>query len=177
MSLPAIQRVVTGHDASGNSVVSSCGPLPNVYELSAFPGITFHEIWTTDGSPAKLDNGEDPTLGSVVLTTTKGGTHALFVDFAPEAPDAPAHDINKADSPHPQMHRTETIDYGVVIEGEMTLVLDKAEVPLGPGSVVVQRGTNHAWVNRSGRTCRVFFVLADGAYDPAIAHSLSGRNI
>jgi naringenin degradation protein FdeH len=81
----------------------------------------------------------------------------------------------KADSPHPLMHRTETVDYGIVIEGEITLVLDDSEVLLGPGSVVVQRGTNHAWANRSGQPCRVLFVLVDGTYDPAIAATLAGR--
>jgi uncharacterized cupin superfamily protein len=73
------------------------------------------------------------------------------------------------------MHRTESVDYGVVIEGEMTLVLDDSEVVLRPGSVVVQRGTNHAWANRSGRVCRMLFVLVDGRYDPAIARALSKR--
>jgi uncharacterized cupin superfamily protein len=81
----------------------------------------------------------------------------------------------KADSPHPLMHRTESIDYGVVIEGEMTLVLDDSEVLLKPGSVVVQRGTNHAWANRSGRPCRMLFVLIDGRYEPGIAAALARR--
>jgi len=73
------------------------------------------------------------------------------------------------------MHRTESIDYGVVIDGEMTLVLDDSEVLLKPGSVVIQRGTNHAWANRSGRPCRMLFVLIDGAYDPSIAEALAKR--
>jgi len=64
-------------------------------------------------------------------------------------------------SPHPLMHRTESVDYGVVIEGEMTLVLDDSEVLLKEGSVVVQRGTNHAWANRSGKPCRMLFVLVE----------------
>jgi uncharacterized cupin superfamily protein len=81
----------------------------------------------------------------------------------------------KADSPHPLMHRTETVDYGVVIDGELTLVLDEGEVLLRPGSVVVQRGTNHAWANRSGRPCRMLFVLVAGAYDPVIAATLTGH--
>ena len=63
----------------------------------------------------------------------------------------------KPDSPHPMMHRSEAIDYGIVIEGEMTLVLDDSEVLLTPGSVVVQRGTNHAWANRSGKLCRMLY--------------------
>jgi len=73
------------------------------------------------------------------------------------------------------MHRTESVDYGVVMEGEITLVLDQGEVQLRAGSVVVQRGTNHAWANRSGKPCRMLFVLIDGEYDPAIGHALAGR--
>lgn len=78
----------------------------------------------------------------------------------------------KAGSPHPLMHSTESVDDGIVIEGEMTQVLDDSEVLLKPGSVVVQRGTNHAWANRSARPCRMLFVLVDGAYAPAIAEAL-----
>ncbi|MDG5975253.1 cupin 2 domain-containing protein [Hydrogenophaga taeniospiralis CCUG 15921] len=81
----------------------------------------------------------------------------------------------KAHSPHPLMHRTESVDYGIVIEGELTLVLDDSEVQLKPGSVVVQRGSNHAWANRSGQPCRVLFVLVDGAYEPSLAAALAAR--
>jgi uncharacterized cupin superfamily protein len=69
------------------------------------------------------------------------------------------------------MHRTESIDYGIVISGEMTLVLDRAETLLRPGDVVIQRGTNHAWANRSGRVCRMLFVLVDGRFDPEIGNA------
>jgi uncharacterized cupin superfamily protein len=79
----------------------------------------------------------------------------------------------QGDSPHPLMHRTESIDYGVVIDGEMTLILDEGEVMLAPGSVVIQRGTNHAWANRSNRICRMLFVLVDGTYDGAISEALN----
>ena len=74
------------------------------------------------------------------------------------------------------MHRTESIDYGIVIEGEMTLVLDDSAVDLKPGSVVIQRGTNHAWANRSGEPCRMLFILVDGQYAPEIAKALEDRN-
>ena len=73
------------------------------------------------------------------------------------------------------MHRTETLDYGVVIEGEITLIVDAGETQLAPGDVVVQRGTNHAWANRSGKMARMLFVLLDGRYEPALAAALKGR--
>ncbi|MDB5871692.1 MAG: Cupin 2 conserved barrel domain protein [Ramlibacter sp.] len=188
-SFPAIHRVVTGHDVHGKAIVSSDGPLPTVVELAAIPGTVFHEVWSTAGSPAPIDNGPDPTLGALALAPGKQGTRFRFVDVPPDTADFLAHGARKvgeafaqtgdaaastvkADSPHPLMHRTQSVDYGVVIEGEVTLVLDDSEVQLAAGSVVVQRGTNHAWANRSGRPCRMLFVLVDGAWDPAIAKEL-----
>ena len=66
---------------------------------------------------------------------------------------------------HPLMHRTETVDYAVVLEGEITLLLDDSEVHLKAGDVVIQRGTNHAWSNRSGKPVRMLYVLMDGQFD------------
>lgn len=182
MSFPNVHRVVTGHDAQGKAVVSSDGPLPTVVEIAAIPGTVFHEVWSTVGAPACVDNGVDPTVGPLMLPPPKHGTRIRFVDIPPDTAEYLAHggarmqdafsqigdskaSTVKADSPHPLMHRTESIDYGIVIDGEMTLVLDDSEVLLKPGSVVVQRGTNHAWANRSGRVCRMLFVLVDGRYD------------
>jgi len=88
---------------------------------------------------------------------------------SPEASTGSGH------SPHPLMHRTETIDYGVVLEGELTLILDDSEVDLKPGDIVVQRGTNHAWSNRSNKLCRILFVLLDGAYADEIKSALERR--
>lgn len=177
MTFPPIRRVVTGHDDKGRAIVASDGALPKVVELDAAPGVIFHEVWNTEGAPVPVDNGVDPTTGPLVLPPPKHGTRLRFVDFPPETEDLLAADAGAAfaeigdaeaatgqGAPHPFMHRTETVDYGVVIEGEMTLVLDEAEVPLSPGSVVIQRGTNHAWANRSGAMCRMLFVLIDGAY-------------
>lgn len=192
MSFPSIHRVVTGHDAAGKAVVASNGPLPTSVEIAAIPGTVFHEVWATSETPALLDNGADPTLGALMLPPPKHGTRMRFVDIPPDTAEFLAHgsaqmhdafqqigdtaaSTVKADSPHPLMHRTESIDYGIVIEGEMTLVLDDSEVLLKPGSVVVQRGTNHAWANRSGQPCRMLFILVDGVYDPAIAAALAHR--
>ncbi|MBV5291392.1 MAG: cupin domain-containing protein [Curvibacter lanceolatus] len=191
-SFPPIHRVVTGHDDQGRAIISSQGPLPTVVAIEAIPGTVFHEVWSTDASPARVDNGADPTLGALRLPPPAQGTRMRFVDIPPDTADYLATGAGRmkeaftqigdaaastvaADSPHPLMHRTESVDYGVVIEGEMTLVLDDSEVLLRPGSVVVQRGTNHAWANRSGRPCRMLFVLVDGQYDAGIARGLAGR--
>jgi mannose-6-phosphate isomerase-like protein (cupin superfamily) len=189
MTFPPIHRVVTGHDAAGRAIVSSDGPLPSVVEIAAIPGTVFHEVWSTSATPALVDNGADPTVGPIVLPPPRHGTRMRFVDIPPDTADYLAHGAARmhdafaqigdakastvrADSPHPLMHRTESLDYGIVIEGEMTLVLDTSEVLLKVGSVVVQRGTNHAWANRSGKPCRMLFILVDGAYAPAIAQAL-----
>ncbi len=187
--LAPIHRVVTGHDADGRAIVTSDGPLPTVVELTAIAGTVFHEVWSTERTPARVDNGADPTLGALKLPPPRHGSRIRFVDIPPDTAeflaggaarmhdaftqigDAAASTVG-ADSPHPLMHRTESVDYGVVIEGELTLVLDVGEVALRPGSVVVQRGTNHAWANRSGAVCRMLFVLVDGEYDAAIAAAL-----
>lgn len=192
MSFPSIHRVVTGHDASGKAIVASDGALPTVVEIAAIPGTVFHEVWSTAGTPAPVDNGVDPSLGPLLLPPPKRGTRIRFVDIPPDTPEFLAHGAAKmkaafsqigdeaastvkAASPHPLMHRTESVDYGIVIEGELTLVLDDSEVQLKPGSVVVQRGTNHAWANRSGKPCRMLFVLVDGQYAPEIARALAAR--
>ena len=192
MSLPAIHRVVTGHAADGRAIVTSQGALPTVVEIAAIPGTIFHEVWSTAGSPAPVDNGPDPSTGPLMLPPPGSGTRMRFVDIPPDTAEFLAHGAAKmkaafsqigdekastvkAASPHPLMHRTESVDYGIVIDGEMTLVLDDSEVLLKPGSVVVQRGTNHAWANRSGRVCRMLFVLVDGQYTPDIAQALATR--
>lgn len=192
MSLPGIHRVVTGHDPDGCAIVASDGPLSTVAELQGISGVVFHEVWSTAGSPARIDNAPDPTPGPLMLAPPKSGTRIRFVDQPPDTPeflarsveemragfaetgDAHASTVAKG-SPHPLMHRTVSVDYGVVMEGEITLVLDREEVPLKAGSVVIQRGTNHAWANRSDKMCRMLFVLVDGEYDDSIAAALASH--
>ncbi|WP_137133270.1 cupin domain-containing protein [Rhizobium sp. FKY42] len=187
---PPIRRIVTGHDADGRSIITEAGPLPTVVEIAAIPGTVFHEVWSTTETPAPVDNGPDPTIGPLVLPPPPGGTRIRFVDIPPDTEDFlktgaqrmgeafeqigdKAASTVKADSPHPLMHRTESIDYGIVIEGEMTLMVDDGEALLKPGSVVIQRGTNHAWANRSGKMCRMLFILVSGTYEAGLAAQLT----
>jgi len=191
MSFFPIHRVVTGHDADGKAIVASNGPLPTIVELSSIPGMVFHEVWETRGTPAPIDNAADPTVGPLMHSAPRHGTRIRFVDMPPDAEylvDGEAQmkqlfdEVNdpkgltrKSDSPHPMMHRSEAVDYGIVLDGEMTLVLDDSAVPLRAGSVVIQRGTNHAWANRSGKVCRMLFIQIDGQYEPSIAAALARR--
>jgi hypothetical protein len=179
-SLPAFKRVVTGHDAQGQAAVASSGPTPNNFPLKAVPGTVFYEVWNSIGSPALLDNADDPTAKALQLSPSALGSLIRVVDIPPDsvqnqvsAEDAAAAfaeigeahaGTGKADSRHKLMHRTETLDYGIVTEGEVWLVLDQEEVHLTRGDVVVQRGTNHAWSNRTESMARMVFILLDGRF-------------
>lgn len=179
MTLPSIRRVITGVDDRGQSRVSRSAELSNVFELEAVPGTWFHEVWETDQSPARINNQQSEGPDGTQLAPPKAGTRIRFVDIPPDkdslgssaAKDSfaqlgdAAFGTSDADSPHPLMHKTETIDYGVVISGTITLVLDTEETELNAGDVVIQRGTNHAWSNRGSLPCRMLFVLIDGQYE------------
>jgi quercetin dioxygenase-like cupin family protein len=112
-------------------------------------------IWS---DKASVGDGPDPSIGPIKLPPPRHGTRIRFVDIPPDT----------ADSPHSLMHRTESVDYGIVVSGEMTLILDKGETLLREGDVVIQRGTNHAWANRSGTPCRMLFILVDGRFESGI---------
>src|SRR3954454_8012955 len=144
----APRRIVTGHDASGKSVVLSDGPNPKVLDIGS---AAFHEVWITSATPAPIEATEpEPTDRPVRTPPPAGGVMVGFTEMAPGA-----------ESP---MHRTETVDVGVVLSGETWLLLDDgSETRVGVGDAVVQRGTNHAWANRSGAPVRTLFVLIDGA--------------
>jgi mannose-6-phosphate isomerase-like protein (cupin superfamily) len=191
MSLAQIRRVVTGHDAHGDAVIATDGSLPTIVELAAIPGTVFHEVWNTAATPVSIDNGPDPAIGPLCLPPPTHGTRIRFVDIPPDTEDFLKHgaarmkdafsqvgDVHastvRPDSPHPLMHRTETVDYGIVISGEITLVLDKGEANLKAGDVVIQRGTNHAWANRSGQPCRMLFMLVDGQFRDEVNPSKAG---
>ena len=174
--LPPVRRVVTGHDGQGRAVVASDGPAPAT-DVAAVPGTVFHEIWATEASPAPID-ATDPTMGTLRLRPPERGTRIRIVDIPPDAvQDALTPEEATAafaqigapeahgGGPHALMHRTETVDYGIVLAGEVWLVLDEGETRLLPGDVVVQRGTSHAWSNRTDETARMAFVLVDGRYE------------
>src|SRR5690242_5936333 len=159
------RRVVTGHDKSGKSIVFSDGRPP--IELR-FPerGVAFFEIWSTNASPAPLSAAEaEPTHGLLELAPKSHGTVIRILDFLPGFSE-------ESSGTRPFVHRTETVDYGIVLEGEIFLLLDDSEVHLKAGDVVVQRGTDHAWENRSDRPARMAFVLVDGAFCEELKASL-----
>ena len=167
MPRPA-RRVVTGHDANGKSIILSDGTPPNIRDRGT--GVDFFEIWNTPAVPAAITADEpEPTDGPLVTPPAAGGTKIRFNDYHPGNIDKlPA----RADGRHKMMHRTMSIDYGIVLDGEIWMILDDSEVLLTPGTVVVQRGTDHAWENRSDRTCRMVFVLVSGDFVPELRETL-----
>lgn len=187
-----LRRIVTGHDENGKAVVAMDGEPPVVFTRPEQPGLAFYEVWNTQSAPARVDAGKDPTAGRPVkVPPPANGTIIRVIDFPPQNPSAPVPDkaiaaklfeqvgLHVAEDPkifarHPFMHRTESIDYGIVLSGEMTLLLDDSEVALKAGDVVVQRGTHHAWANRSGKVCRMAFILVDGEYAPELKQKLGG---
>jgi quercetin dioxygenase-like cupin family protein len=139
-----LRRVVTGHDANGRAVVLIDEIVKN--GVSARPGATASVIWTTERFPVNNDGDED-TSQRRTGTTLPNGTVFRVVEFAPGVT--------------PRNHRTDSIDYAVVISGEIDMVLDGQTVHLKAGDVLVQRGTIHNWANNGTEPCTIAFALID----------------
>lgn len=182
-----VRRVVTGHDENGLSFVSEDRFAPSVHTNPKRVGYCLTQLWMTDESPARVDNGSDPTSRPLKLEPPQNGTVVRIIEFGPEGEwlknintsdtqiawgalgTQTASTNTRGQAKHPFMHRTESVDYALVLDGEITLVLDKEDVLLKAGDFLVERGTNHAWANRSGKPCRMLFVLIDGKFDPNIS--------
>jgi mannose-6-phosphate isomerase-like protein (cupin superfamily) len=187
MSEGFVRRVVTGHDENGKAIVISDGPAPKVHSSPLRPGHVSTDLWRTNEMPARVSRRyEEPTAGPRKIVANPHGTIVRISSVPPEGewmremdterakqvftalgnPEASTFGDNKR---HPFMHRTETIDYAIILEGEMYCVLDDTEVLLKAGDVLIQCGTNHAWSNRSDKPCKVAFILIDGKFDPELA--------
>jgi mannose-6-phosphate isomerase-like protein (cupin superfamily) len=185
-----IRRVVTGHDDSGKAIILSDGHATAVKTVLLWPGLVSTDIWKTSASPIPIAKSEaDPTLGPRSLHPAPQGTTLRISIVPPETDEIRNLDARKAKevfsgvgnadastlghgARHPLMHRTETVDYAVVLEGEITMLLDDSEVHLKAGDVVIQRGTNHAWSNRSGKPVRMLYVLMDAKFEPELKQVL-----
>jgi quercetin dioxygenase-like cupin family protein len=161
------RRIVTGHLADGRSVVVSDASVPNVRNMS---GAQFDEVWSVASAPAQLGLAppEEPTSESPKIALGSGNGNLIrIIEFASA----------RAGGTRSPMHRTRTIDYGIVLEGEMVLHLSDSEVNLGPGDVVIQRGTDHAWENRSAKSAKMAFILIDAQFDEALSDVLKSADI
>jgi quercetin dioxygenase-like cupin family protein len=159
---PPIRRVVTGHDSDKVAKVLMDAPATNAKGPGT--GLVSTLIWSTDRTPAQVPIGEEiEDMGARMLGSAPppSGSRFTVIEFPPGVVSA--------------MHRTETIDYVIVIEGEIDMDMDDSTVKLHQGDVMVQRGTNHAWVNRSDKKARVAFVLID-AEPLGIGHPVHGTS-
>ncbi|MEH0474940.1 cupin domain-containing protein [Streptomyces hayashii] len=175
-----MRRVVTGHDEDGRSVVVDDGPVPRSREFTSLPGWVSRLPWATDPGEPVSRAGEDPTPKVTSLLPAPGGTRFIVLTFPPDtamadpAFDPVAFDLEqRADSPgvaeliEPDgMHATPTVDYGIVLQGDMVLELDDGHCTrVSAGDIVIQNGTRHAWRNRSDRPATMAFVLIGAPHD------------
>jgi mannose-6-phosphate isomerase-like protein (cupin superfamily) len=170
-----IRRIVTGHDEQGNSVFVSDDYAPRAKSFVSIPGHAMAQLWTTPANPVCHEQERDPTLDYASLIPPQGGTSLAMFNFPPDSVMQNPIDGAQAfeelgaalpgliDSFEPEssgMHTTATIDYGIILEGEMWLELDNGESRLvKAGDIVIQRSTRHAWRNKSDRIARALFVM------------------
>jgi mannose-6-phosphate isomerase-like protein (cupin superfamily) len=168
-----IRRVVTTVDAEGKAVVLFDGDNPHKV-VRPNRSVTSRLLWVTDQTPADMTGNADRAAVNVGVGPPTGGSIFRIVDVPPTPPEVDQLGVDylhkqigdhapKRGLPprHPLMHRTMTIDYAIIMDGEIDMLLDHTEVHLKAGDVVIQQGTNHAWVNRGTEPCRIAFVLID----------------
>ena len=171
-----MRRIITGHNQDGKSIVTLDGPPAR--SIGEDVGGLF-ELWNTDGSDIISTDEIDRADEDILLSPPSGGTKFRYFQINPlpkGVPEAMMQEIaadafekigaahHRVDTTkHPAMHKTETIDYIILLEGDVTLILDEEEIDLKPFDVVVQRGTNHAWVNNGSEPALLIAVLIDSA--------------
>jgi len=175
--LPDIRRVITGDDAQGRSRITEDAPATAIRTVPQRPGYRAVNLWRTESAPAWIAAPDTVAGHKGILPPRGGGTILHIIDIPPEPNDPEElrrmihatfggmyqdaqHDTREGK--HPGMHRTDTIDYAIVLDGEVYAIMDEGEALMRAGDVLIQRGTNHAWANRSKKTARIAFVLIDG---------------
>ena len=177
--LRPVRRIVTGHDSEGRSIFLSDEVSPHLRPSPAHPDRGLTDLWRTNETPAKNEGAADTAATEIVLTPPKNGSVFRYFQIPPDDTDpnktpeqlqADADASFKAmgaghsrdpNARHPNMHKTDTVDYIIVLEGEVTLILDEGEVDMKPLDVVVERGTNHAWSNRGDKVAVLAGILID----------------
>ena len=168
------RRVVTGHDENGVATVLSDEQASCILSRPNRPGVTLTNLWLNDKTPAAMERSDDPVTGPLILQPPKDGSVFRIVQFDPEDPEVLAKLDGKSafaemgaganiveNARHPFMHRTDSLDYTIVLSGEIYMMMDEEEYLLKAGDTVVQQGTNHAWSNRGTEPCLIAFVLID----------------
>jgi hypothetical protein len=168
-----VRRVLTGHDAEGRSVILSDGIAPNMKEMPSFPGLALTDLWETKGAPASNEGHADAADRPIRLEPPPGGTIVRIVEFPPDSTRPQSADgaagfkaigaghAQDKSSSDPMMHRTGTVDYIIVLKGEIYAIMEKGETLLRAGDILIQRGTNHSWSVRGSEPCIVAAVLVN----------------
>jgi len=172
-----VRRVVTGHDTEGRSTIIMDGIAPNIKEMESMPGVALTDLWETTSAPADNTGIVDAASRPVRLEPPSVGSILRIVEFPPDtqwkgasaatafasigaghAPDAGSDD--------PMRHKTSTIDYIIVMKGEIYAIVDTGETLLKPGDIFIQRGTVHSWSVRGNESCIVAVVLVGAKPHP-----------
>jgi mannose-6-phosphate isomerase-like protein (cupin superfamily) len=166
-----VRRVLTGHDAGGRSTFIADGEAPNVKEMASMPGLALTDLWETAAAPASNAGEQDAAARPVRLEPPKNGTILRIVEFPPDSAwrggadgaaafkSIGAGHAQDRGSSDPMMHKTSTVDYIIVLKGEIYAVMETGEKLLRAGDILVQRGTNHSWSVRGNEPCVVAAVL------------------
>ncbi|MEA3193586.1 MAG: hypothetical protein QOD26_1919 [Betaproteobacteria bacterium] len=166
-----VRRVLTGHDGQGRSTFIADGIAPNVKEMPSFPGLALTDLWETKGAPASNEGDADAADRPIHLEPPKNGTVVRIVEFPPDANRPKGNDgregfkaigaghVQDKQSADPMMHKTGTVDYIIVLKGEIYAVMETGEKLLRAGDVLIQRGTMHSWSVRSGEPCVIAAIL------------------
>ena len=170
----SFRRVVTGHDENGKSIFIDDGIAPAVKEMESMPGLALTDLWVTSSAPADNSGHIDATDRELVLAPPASGTIFRIVEFPPDSAWRDSADAKEAfdsigashatddSTDDAMMHKTSTVDYLLVLKGEIWAILDDgAETCLKQGDVMIQRGTNHSWSVRTEEPCLLMAVLVD----------------
>ena len=170
-----IRRVVTGHDGAGKSQFIVDGDATAVKEMESMPGLALTDLWQTNGAPADNSGSADAADRPVVLEPPPNGTIFRIVEFPPDSAWRDTADASDAfdsigaghapveGSDDPMMHKTSTVDYLIVLKGEIWAILDDSETCLKQGDVMIQRGTNHSWSVRTEAPCLLAAILVNAS--------------
>jgi len=170
-----VRRVVTGHDADGKSMFLMDGLAPNVKEMASMPGLALTDLWETKAAPARNEGAADDAERPVRLEPPRNGTILRIVEFPPDSDWRSRADAREAfgsigaghardrQSSDPMMHKTATVDYIIVLRGEIHAIMDAGETLLKAGDILVQRGTNHSWSVCGNEPCIIAAVLVSAA--------------
>jgi hypothetical protein len=169
------RRVVTGHNAEGKSIFIADAATPHLYQRSPGSAVVM-ELWETSATPADNRGNDDAIARGFRLPPPKNGSVFRIIEYPPDSarlkalaaeragPDDGSGWLQAADkggARHLGFHKTSSVDYAIVLSGEIVALMDEGEVLLKAGDVLIQRGTNHAWSNRTEEPCTVAFVLID----------------